>query len=83
MVACPQTADHYVVAGQVEAVGAGIVLDRSQATAESLREAACRVLAEPQFRLRSARMGDLLRAAGGPVRAAEEVLEFRRRAGVS
>jgi MGT family glycosyltransferase len=83
MVVLPQRADHYVVAGQVEAVGAGVVLDRSQATAERLADAARRALADPQFRARSAKMGELLRAAGGHVRAADEIFEFRRRAGVS
>jgi UDP:flavonoid glycosyltransferase YjiC (YdhE family) len=67
----------------VEAVGAGVVLDRSQATAERLADAARRALADPQVRARSARMGDLLRAAGGHLRAADEVFEFRRRASVS
>ena len=83
MVVLPQRADHYVVAGQVEAVGAGVVLDRSQATPERLAEAARRALADPHFRTRSAKMGEMLRAAGGPVRAADEIFEFRRRAGVS
>ena len=83
MVVLPQRADHYVVAGQVEAVGAGVVLDRSQATAERLAAAACRALADPQFRARSAHMGETLRAAGGPVRAADEIFAFRRRAGIS
>ena len=83
MVVLPQRADHYVVAGQVEAVGAGGVLDRSQATPERLAEAARRALADPHFRTRSAKMGEMLRAAGGPVRAADEIFEFRRRAGVS
>jgi MGT family glycosyltransferase len=83
MVVLPQRADHYVVAGQVEAVGAGVVLDRSQATAERLAAAARRALADPQFRARSAKMGEMLRAAGGHVRAADEIFEFRRGAGIS
>jgi len=83
MVVLPQRADHYAVAGQVEAVGAGVVLDRSQATAERLADAARRALADPQFRVRSARMGETLRAAGGHRRAADEIFEFRRRAGIS
>jgi len=83
MVVLPERADHYVVAGQVEAVGAGVVLDRSQATAARLADAARRVLADPLFRERSAKMGGLLRAAGGHVRAADEIFEFRRRAGIS
>ncbi len=83
MVVLPQCADHHVVAGQVETVGAGVVLDRSQATAERLADAARRVLADSGFRRRSAQMGEKLRAAGGPVRAADEIFEFRRRLGIS
>ncbi len=83
MVVLPQRADHYVVAGQVEAAGAGVVLDRSQATAERLADGARRALGDPQFRARSAKMGANLRAAGGHVRAADEIFEFRRRTGVS
>ena len=83
MVVLPQRADHYVVAGQVEAAGAGVVLDRSLATAERLADAARRALGDPQFRIQSAKMGAILRAAGGHVRAADEIFEFRRRTGVS
>jgi MGT family glycosyltransferase len=78
MVVLPQRADHYVVAGQVEAAGAGVVLDRSMATPERLENAARQALADPLFRTRSARMGETLRAAGGHHRAADEIFEFRR-----
>jgi MGT family glycosyltransferase len=80
MVMLPQRADHYVVAGQVEAAGAGVVLDRSQATAERLADAARRALADPGIRDRSAKMGETLRNAGGHRRAADEIFEFRRHA---
>jgi hypothetical protein len=33
--------------------------------------------------VQSAKMGAILRAAGGHVRAADEIFEFRRRTGVS
>jgi MGT family glycosyltransferase len=77
MVVLPQRADHYVVAGQVEAAGAGVVLDRSMATPERLANVAQCALADPLFRIRSARMGETLRAAGGHQRAADEIFEFR------
>jgi MGT family glycosyltransferase len=83
MLVLPQRADHYVVARQVDVVGAGMVLDRSEASVERLKDAARRVLADPRFRESSAAMGEHLRAAGGPVRAADEVFEFRRHAGIS
>jgi MGT family glycosyltransferase len=83
MVVLPQGADHYVVAGQVEAVGAGVVLERSQATVERLGAAARQALADGRFRARSASMGETLRAAGGDRRAADEIFQFRRSAGIS
>lgn len=80
MIVLPRAADHYIVAERVAAVGAGIVLDRSQATAERLADLADRVLAEPAFRTRAAAVGESLRAAGGYQRAADEILEFVTRA---
>ena len=75
MVVLPQQADHHVVAGQVEAVGAGVMLQRSQATPEALASAARRVLDDATFRAQSAKIGETLRAAGGPVRAADEIFK--------
>ena len=79
MLVLPQQADHYVVAAQVEAVGAGVVLHRSQATPEKLSEAATRVLTDPSLRVASAAIGDTLRAAGGHIHAADEIFDFMRR----
>jgi MGT family glycosyltransferase len=79
MVVLPAAADHFVVAGQVEAVGAGVMLHRSRATADSLRAHAGHVLQESSFRERSAKMGESLRAAGGASRATDEILNFIQR----
>jgi len=76
MVVLPAAADHFVVAGQVEAVGAGIVLPRSRADAASLRSCAERILANETYRVNSARMGEALRQAGGAQRAADEISTF-------
>lgn len=76
MVVLPAAADHFIVAQQVEAVGAGIVLPRSLATEQSLRTCADRVLAGSACRQNSSRMGDALRAAGGASRAADEIQHF-------
>jgi MGT family glycosyltransferase len=80
MVVLPRAADHYIVAERVAAVGAGIVLDRSQATADRIGELVDRVLADPSFRARSAAAGESLRAAGGHRRAADDILDFVARA---
>ena len=82
MLVLPQRADHHVVAGRVEAAGAGIVLERSMATAARLAELASRVLSNPQFKLNSMHMGKSLRAAGGYQRAADEILKFKQHAGI-
>ncbi len=76
MLVLPAAADHFVVAGQVEAIGAGIVLHRRQATAELLRQYADRILNTPSFRDRSAKTGKALREAGGAGRAADVILSF-------
>ena len=76
MLVLPAAADHFVVAGQVEAVGAGIVLHRRQATAELLRQYADRVLGNPSYREQSIKIGKALRAAGGTNRAVDEILSF-------
>jgi UDP:flavonoid glycosyltransferase YjiC (YdhE family) len=41
--------------------------------AAALRESAARLLNEPAFKREAQRIGDLLRAAGGAARAADEV----------
>jgi MGT family glycosyltransferase len=73
MIVLPHAADHYIVASRVAAVGAGVVLDRAEATVERLVELADRVLADPSYRERSAAVGASLRAAGGPARAADAI----------
>jgi MGT family glycosyltransferase len=82
MIVLPQRADHHVVAGRVEAVGAGIVLDRSRAIAATLRELSDRVLSNPEFKMNSLRMGKFLRAAGGYKRAVDEIFKFKASAGI-
>jgi len=77
MLVLPSQADHYIVAQQVGAVGAGVVLERRRADAATLRAAAIQVLGEPACRQSSARMGEYLRAGGGARRAADHLLAFR------
>jgi MGT family glycosyltransferase len=78
MVVLPQRADHYVVAGQVEKAGAGLVLDRSAVSAARLVELSEAVLREPGYRRNSASMGETLRRAGGAARAADAIQSFIR-----
>jgi MGT family glycosyltransferase len=76
MLVLPRTADHHVVAKRVAEVGAGIVLERAEATAARIADLADQVLADAGFRTRSAAIGQTLRSAGGAVRAVDEILAF-------
>jgi MGT family glycosyltransferase len=76
MIVLPRAADHYIVAERVAAVGAGIVLNRAQATAARLAELTDAVLEDASYAARSASVGATLRAAGGHRRAADELLAF-------
>ncbi len=76
MLVLPSAADHHIVARQVAEAGAGEVLDRGAATADSLRAHAARVLDAPAYAAASRAAGDTLRAAGGPARAADEILAY-------
>ena len=74
MIVIPRTAEQGLVAERVVAVGAGILLEARKATPDRLSAAAAAVLAEPGYRSSSRRIGESLRAAGGHVRAADEIL---------
>jgi MGT family glycosyltransferase len=74
LVVLPLAADHHVVAQQVAAVGAGVVLDRTGVTVDRLKALVTEVLETPSFAARSRAIGESLRAAGG-ARAAADHLE--------
>ncbi len=76
MIVLPLTADHHVVAQRIAETGAGLVLERREATATRLRELADAVLSDSRFRAASRRIGETLRAAGGAPRAADAVLSY-------
>lgn len=73
MIVLPQQADHYVVAQRVGELGAGIVLDRSQATVERLKGLAAQVLADPSYQQQCKKIAQTLRDGGGYQRAADEI----------
>ncbi|MFN8371593.1 MAG: macrolide family glycosyltransferase [Anaerolineae bacterium] len=80
LVVMPQHMEQALVAGQVVASGAGLLLEDASATAESLRAAVARVLGDSSFKVNAARLGESLRAAGGAAKAAEVLVEFGRKA---
>jgi MGT family glycosyltransferase len=75
----PQHGDQHLVAARVTELGAGLTLRPSEIEPTKLREMADRVSTEPGFRAATRRIANSFRAAGGPSRAASDILEWKRR----
>jgi len=69
----PQQEEQTITARRVVALGAGLLLKKKEVNAETIRERAARLLAEPRFGREAQRIGETLRAAGGAARAADEI----------
>lgn len=82
MIVLPQQADHYVVAQRVGELGAGVVLDRSQATVERLKQLATQVISEPSYKQQCVKIAQGLREAGGYQRATDEILAYKAKIGL-
>lgn len=82
MLVLPQQADHYVVAQRVGELGAGIVLDRGQATVERLQTLAQQVLADPNYKQQCETIAQTLRDAGGYQRAADAIMAHKAKLGL-
>jgi MGT family glycosyltransferase len=76
LLSIPQSADQPWVARRVVQLGAGKMLRRSHVHAQQLRDEASEILAHSSYAQASARLGDTLRAAGGYMRAANEIQKF-------
>ncbi len=74
MLLVPQQAEQAITAARVVELGAGLRLQVM--TSASLRESAEAVLSDPEFRRRATELGESLRHAGGPKRAADLVLNL-------
>jgi MGT family glycosyltransferase len=79
MLLFPEILEQKLVAGQVVAAGAGLILDEHTLRADDLRRQVNQALGEPGFQQAAQRIGSSLRNAGGYRRAAEEILQFRGR----
>jgi MGT family glycosyltransferase len=75
MVVVPQRGDQFLVARRMTELGAGIAITPAEVTPDRLRDAVGRAITESSFRERARALGDSLIAAGGPARAADEILE--------
>jgi len=77
LILTPQGADQFWIAGRVAELGAGIVL-KGDAVPLALRETVESVLGDPKYSRAAGRIGESLRGAGGYVKAADEIISFRR-----
>lgn len=79
MLLFPEILEQKLVAGQVVAAGAGLILNEHTLRVDALRLQVNRVLGDPQFQQAAQRLGSSLHNAGGYRKAAEEILQFRAR----
>lgn len=75
----PQHGDQHLVAARVAELGAGLAFGPTDIEPRKLKEAADRVLAEPAFRDGARRIAASFHDAGGPCRAAREILAWSRK----
>jgi MGT family glycosyltransferase len=75
----PQHGDQHLVAARVAELGAGLVMRPPDASPERLHALTSRLLEEPCWRDAARRVGQTFRSAGGPARAAAEILAWRSR----
>lgn len=83
LVMVPQGGDQAWIAGRVCELGAGIRIGKTEVTAGRLRDAVQAILDGPAYAAAAARIGSTLRATGGPVQAADEILALKRASGIT
>jgi MGT family glycosyltransferase len=79
LVMAPQAADQFWISARASELGAGLVLDRPRMEAGAMRSSVAKILTGTGYTAAAARIGASLRAAGGPMRAADEIQRFIRR----
>lgn len=77
LIVVPQHGDQFLVAGQVAALGAGVMLPAAQATADALKGLTRQVLSNPQFKAQAQVLSASFTASGSYERAVEEILASR------
>ena len=78
LVVIPQSADQPWVARQVKRLGAGKIIRRTHVSASRLRSVAEEVLTRATYAQKSRQVGETLREAGGPQRAAGAIQQLLR-----
>jgi MGT family glycosyltransferase len=76
LVMAPQAADQFWISARACELGAGLALDPNRMEAGDLRAGVAKVVSEGSYAAAAARIGASLRAAGGHMRAADEIQGF-------
>ncbi len=76
MAIAPQAADQFWIASRAAELGAAVVLDSTRVKPGAIRANVSAVLSGTRYAAAAARVGQSLHAAGGPVRAADNIQEF-------
>ena len=79
LVVAPQAADQFWISSRAAELGAALVLDTRRMEAGAIRGSVAKVLSGTQYAAAAARIGASLRAAGGHMRAADDIQSFMRR----
>ena len=79
----PQAQDQFYVAKRVTKLKAGEMLFMKQVNAQRLRQKARNILADPVYAQNSAKIGATFHEAGGYMRAADEIMTFKKSLGIS
>jgi len=82
VVVVPKAGDQFINGYRVEQLGIGKNIRFGDITPGALRTAVESVLADPQYRQNSIRIGDSLRAAGGAKIGVDEIIKFKEAYGV-
>jgi len=82
LIVFPQLFDQYVVANQVEQLGAGIFIDDSGLNAGKLREAAQKILSDESFYQNCKKLKETIDTAGGVQLAADEIFKLKKELGI-
>jgi MGT family glycosyltransferase len=76
LVVAPQAADQFWISARAAELGAAVVLDQLRMEAGAIRGSVAKIISDASYADAAARVGASLRAAGGYMRAADEIQRF-------
>lgn len=83
LVVVPHRGDAFLVAQQVVSNGAGLSMMPAQVSPDTLHDAVAKILSSPTFKQKAEELGQSLRSAGGYVKAADEIMAYKNKIGLS